>query len=68
VPQPAELPNRAVARRSVVASRAIKAGERFTGDNLTLKRPGTGIPADRWDDVIGRAATRDYSGDELIES
>lgn len=67
VPQPAELPNRGVARRSVVAARPIRAGERFSEENLTLKRPGTGIPAARFDDMIGVVAARDYAEDEFID-
>jgi N-acetylneuraminate synthase len=67
VPQAAELPNRSVARRSVVAARSIKKGEAFTTENLALKRPGTGIPASRYDELLGRIATRDYVEDELIE-
>lgn len=67
VPHAAELPNRAVARRSVVAAAPIRAGERFTEANVTVKRPGTGIPASRVDEVIGTRATRDYAIDDLIE-
>jgi N-acetylneuraminate synthase len=67
VPQPAELANRSVARRSVVAARAIRAGDKLTVDNITLKRPGTGIPASAYDDVLGRTAARDYAPDDFIE-
>ena len=35
--------------------------------NLTTKRPGTGILPMRWDEVIGRTAPRDFAPDELIE-
>lgn len=64
---PSEARNKPVARKSLVASRAIKAGEVFTTANLTTKRPGTGISPMRWDETIGRAAQRDYIADELIE-
>ncbi|MGO4551576.1 N-acetylneuraminate synthase [Lysobacter sp. 2RAF19] len=66
-PSASELENRAIARKSLVASRPIQAGERFSADNLTAKRPGTGISPMRWDEVIGRAAPRDFAPDELIE-
>ncbi|WP_243310608.1 N-acetylneuraminate synthase [Fundidesulfovibrio agrisoli] len=66
-PTASELPNRAVARKSIVAARAILAGEAFTEENLTAKRPGTGLSPMRWDEVIGRAASRDYRPDEQIE-
>ncbi|MCK9380246.1 MAG: N-acetylneuraminate synthase [Sulfuritalea sp.] len=66
-PAPSEARNKTVARKSLVASRAIKAGEIFGAGNITAKRPGTGISPMRWDDIIGRNAPRDFSADELIE-
>jgi N,N'-diacetyllegionaminate synthase len=65
-PSPSEIKNKPVARRSLVAARAIKRGDLFTEDNLTMKRPGTGISPMQWDEVIGRSATKDYKVDELI--
>ena len=62
----AEKSNIDIARKSIVAARAIKAGEMFTEDNLLCKRPGNGISPMRWDEVIGRTATRDFAPDELI--
>jgi N-acetylneuraminate synthase len=67
VPAAAEIKNRLVARRSVVAKTEIKKGDAYTTDNLTLKRPGTGIPASRYDELLGRKADRDYAADDLIE-
>ena len=64
---PSEARNKPVARKSLVASRAIKAGEVFTAGNLTTKRPGSGISAMRWDEFLGKRAQRDFSVDELIE-
>lgn len=64
---PSEAQNKRVARKSLVASRAIKAGERYSDQNITTKRPGTGISPMRWDEVMGRIAPRDFSVDELIE-
>lgn len=66
-PSPSELKNKPIARKSLVAIRAIRAGELFSADNVGAKRPGTGISPMRWDDVMGRLATRDFSVDELIE-
>ena len=63
---PSEARNKPVARKSLVASRAIKAGQVFTAENLTTKRPGTGISPMRWDEFIGQAAQKDYQEDELI--
>lgn len=64
---PSERKNIAVARKSIVAKRAIKAGERLTEENLTVKRPGSGISPMRWRDVLGTAAIRDFEEDEMIE-
>jgi sialic acid synthase SpsE len=66
-PSPSELKNKPIARKSLVASRTIGVGEPFSIDNLTAKRPGTGISPMRWDEVIGRAAPRAFASDELIE-
>ena len=62
----AERPNIEVARKSIVAARNIKAGEVFTADNITVKRPGNGISPMLWDSVIGRTAARDFVADSLI--
>lgn len=67
-PSRSEAGNRAIARKSLVAARAIRAGEKFSADNLAVKRPGTGISPMRWDEVIGKPAPRDFQPDELIES
>ncbi|MBR4174575.1 MAG: N-acetylneuraminate synthase [Lachnospiraceae bacterium] len=67
IPSPSEKKNIAVARKSIVAARDIKKGEVLTDDNITVKRPGSGISPMRWDEVTGRAAIRDFKEDELIE-
>ena len=61
-----EQKNRKAARKSIVAAKKIKAGEIFTIQNLTTKRPGTGISPMRWNEVIGTRASRDFEEDELI--
>ncbi len=66
-PSASELKNKPIARKSLVAIHAIKAGDVFTADNVGTKRPGTGISPMRWDEVMGRVAPRDFSADELIE-
>ena len=66
-PSPSESKNKSIARKSLVAARSIKAGEQFTPENLTAKRPGTGVSPMRWDKAMGRTATRDYDADEMIE-
>ena len=62
-----EARNKPVMRKSLVASQAIKAGEIFSTNNITAKRPGTGISPMRWDEVIGHTAPRDFAEDELID-
>jgi N,N'-diacetyllegionaminate synthase len=64
---PSEARNRPVARKSLVASKAIKMGEVFSAENISSKRPGTGISPMRWDEVIGRTAWHDFAIDEFIE-
>lgn len=66
-PSPSEIENKAVARKSIVASKAIKKGEIFSEDNLTTKRPGIGISPMKWHEVIGKTAARDFSEDEIIK-
>ena len=66
-PAESEKKNMAVARKSIMASKDIKAGEIFTEENLTVKRPGDGISPMRWFDIIGKPAPRDFEEDELIE-
>lgn len=62
-----EARNIAVARKSIVAAKTIKAGEIYTEENLTVKRPGNGISPMMWDSVLGQKARRDFQEDELIE-
>lgn len=62
-----ERDNIAIARRSIVAAKAIKRGELLTPENLEVKRPGTGISPMLWDSVINTRAIRDFEPDELIE-
>ena len=62
-----EAPNKAIARKIIVAAREIKAGEVFTEENLTTKRPGDGISPMRWHEILGQTAKRDFAEDEKIE-
>lgn len=67
IPSSSEIENMRVVRKSVVAKKGIKANEVFTEDNITVKRPGTGISPMKWFEILGRKASRDYEKDELIE-
>lgn len=66
-PTQSELKNKPIARKSIVASKEIKKGEVFSKENITTKRPGTGISPMKWNDIIGKTANKDYKTDELIE-
>ena len=66
-PAAEEMANRAVARRSVVAARPIKAGEVIALAALACKRPGTGLSPMRIWELAGRTARRDFDTDEAIE-
>ena len=61
-----EEKNLEIARKSLVAATPIRAGERFTLENLTSKRPGSGISPMHYWELLGRCATREYDSDELI--
>jgi N,N'-diacetyllegionaminate synthase len=59
--------NKLVIDKSLVASKPIRSGEIFGPENVTSKRPGSGISPMRWDEIMGRKAIRAFSPDELIE-
>ena len=67
-PSPSEMKNMTIARKSIVAKFAIKKGDVFTEDNLTVKRPGNGISPMKWNEIIGKHADKDYNEDDLIEA
>ncbi|MCR5149596.1 MAG: N-acetylneuraminate synthase [Clostridiales bacterium] len=67
IPSVSENMNRGAARKSIVAKKSIKKGELLTENNITVKRPGTGISPMEWLNVTGTKAVRDFAEDELIE-
>lgn len=67
-PSASERKNIVVARKSIVAKVPIKAGEVLTEDNITVKRPGSGVSPMRWREILGTKAVRDFEEDELIEA
>ena len=66
-PSQSEIKNIVVARKSIVAKKQIKKGEKLSEDNLTVKRPGSGISPMKWDKIIGNYAKKNYDIDELIQ-
>ena len=63
---PSEARNISIARKSIVAKKPIGKGELFSEDNLTVKRPGTGISPMEWDTYTGKYSDKDYQIDDLI--
>jgi N,N'-diacetyllegionaminate synthase len=66
-PSLSEKKNIPIARKSIIAVKAITKGELFTEDNLTTKRPGTGISPMRWEEVVGKISTKNFTPGDLIE-
>ena len=64
---PAEMKNKLIVRKSIVATRFIKSGEILTQENIAVKRPGNGISPMKWDDIVGSKAKRNFDVDDLIE-
>jgi N-acetylneuraminate synthase len=66
MPSLAEWKNRTIARKSLMASQSIREGQIFTENNLSVKRPGSGISPMFYWDLLGEKSKKDYSEDELI--
>ena len=66
-PRPSELKNKAIARKSLVAAGAIKAGELFSPHNLVIMRPGSGISPSQYWQYLGKIVEKDYQTGELID-
>ncbi len=62
-----ERNNRKLSRKSLVTATTINKGDTFNPQNLTVKRPGSGVSPMRWDHIIGLKAMRDYQADEQID-
>lgn len=65
-PAPCELPNMAVARKSVVAARALPAGHQLETGDLGIKRPGSGLAPKLLPALIGRTLRASLAKDEII--
>ena len=44
----------------------VKKGDLLSEENMAVKRPGNGISPMRWDEFVGKVASRDYAEDELL--
>jgi N-acetylneuraminate synthase len=59
-------PLRAIFTKSVVARRALPAGHVLSADDLNVKKPGTGIPAQRFVEIVGRVLALPVVPDQLL--
>ena len=66
-PSKSEIRNISIIRKSIVAARDIKKGERFSGVNITVKRPGIGLSPMLWDKVLDKVAVRNFRKDRIIK-
>jgi N-acetylneuraminate synthase len=66
-PSASEMKNIAIARKSIVAKTNIEKGAVFTEHNITTKRPGNGISAMMWEEVLGTIAINNFNEDDLIK-
>lgn len=65
-PNQSELAMTKTVRKSLVSLKAIKKGEKFTEENLGIKRPGTGQAPKNYSKLLGKIAKRDIPTDTLI--
>ena len=65
-PTNSEKKNINIVRKSIVTIQPIKKGELFTDKNIGVKRPGNGISAMKWYDILGTRSSKDYKSDELV--
>jgi len=62
-----EKENLLLVRKSIVASKKILKGERFSINNITLKRPAFGLSPKYWNKLIGKKSKKNYKEDEFIK-
>lgn len=64
--QAEEMEMRKVSRKSIFLSGPLSKGEEIDAESLTLKRPGTGLYARHFSDIIGRRAIRDLPAGHML--
>jgi len=65
-PQPIELDCIQVARKSLVAAHSLPVGHRLSAADILVKRPGTGIPPENLEKLIGVILTQAIQEDALF--
>lgn len=63
---PAEQQCAAKLRKSIVAARPLRAGQRITEADIAAKCPGTGLSPIHWDAVLGQSLLRDIPADAQL--
>lgn len=66
-PYPSEVKNKLVARKSLIASSAIKVGEKLTSDNISIMRPGNGMPPSQYWRILNMNASKEYKEGDFID-
>lgn len=66
IPRPSEIKNQAICQKSIVAEKTIQIGEKFTNDNIAIKRPGDGMKPSSYWQVLGAASKKEYKAGDLI--
>lgn len=66
-PTKSEIKNKSVVRKSIVAIKKIKKGEKFELNNIFVKRPATGMSPMLFNKLIGKKASKNYMVDEMIK-
>lgn len=67
LPSRSEKENILIAKKSIVAKRAISKGEVLSEENITIKRPANGLSPMKWFDVLGTTAICNFEEDEPIK-
>ena len=65
-PNNEEIKNSMLVRKSIVAKKNIRRGETYSKNNITCKRPGTGISPSKFNGLINKKSNRNYQKDDFI--
>lgn len=65
-PMPSEIKNKPIARKSIVAAKAIRKGDILGREHIEIKRPGTGLSPYLYWSLLGKKVMRDYDEGQLI--
>ena len=65
-PSDSESKNILIVRKSIHLANDVKKGHVISADDLIMKRPATGISPMKYDEVVGKIATKDMLADYLL--